>query len=78
MSYFPYVYATVESECQTEGFKYIGYGICVRDERTGKQRLFRDISVRKREIDELVKRCNALKLDPVHIEDVIEDFLFDM
>ena len=30
------------------------------------------------EIDELVKRCNALKLDPVHIEDVIEDFLFDM
>ena len=50
MSYFPYVYATVEKECQIEGYRYIGYGICVRDVGTGREISFHDISVRREDI----------------------------
>ena len=76
MSYFPYIYTVLESECQVEGYKYTGYGIRVRNLQTDESRAFFDISVRRGDVEELVDRCNRLGLDPVHIDDVIEDFLF--
>ena len=37
----------------------------------------KDISTEKRKIEELVTLCNSLSLSPIHIKDVIEDFLVD-
>ena len=75
MSYFKYVYSVVESNCEVEGYKYVGYGICVTKVSTGDSRSFCDISVRRGEVEALADRCNRLELDPIHIEDVIDDFL---
>ena len=76
MCCFPYLYTVIESECKVEGYEYTGYGICVRNAETGESTSFRDISVRREEVEELINRCNKLQLDPIHIEDVIEDFIF--
>ena len=75
MCNFVYVYTVIESGCQVEGYKYTGYGICVENTATGESRSFKDISVRRKEIEELSDRCNRLQLDPIHIEDIIDDFL---
>lgn len=34
-----------------------------------------DISTEKEKIEKLVRLCNELDLDPIHIHDVVEDFL---
>lgn len=34
-----------------------------------------DVTSDKTRLAELVQRCNRLKLSPIHLEDVIEDFL---
>ena len=75
MCYFPYVYTVIQSDCQIDGYKYTGYGICVKNMSTGESRSFSDISVSRKDIEELSDRCNRLQLDPIHIEDVIDDFL---
>lgn len=75
MSCFEYEYSLVESDCEIEGYKYTGYGICVRSVSAGEIKSFPDISVRRGDVLELVDRCNRLALDPIHIEDVIDDFL---
>ena len=36
-----------------------------------------DVSKNKYLIDNLVKLCNDLQLDPIHLDDVIDDFLND-
>ena len=75
MSYFEYEYSVIESDCEVEGYQYTGYGICVSNLKSGERRSFCDISPRRREVEELAERCNRLRLDPVHIDDVIDDFL---
>ena len=75
MCYFPYLYTVIESECEVEGYKYTGYGICIKNTDTGESRSICDISVHRKDIEELSDRCNRLQLDPIHIEDVIDDFL---
>lgn len=75
MSCFEYEYSLVESDCEVDGYKYRGYGICVRKVGTEEARSFFDISTRRGDVLELVDRCNRLALDPIHIEDVIDDFL---
>ena len=75
MSCFKYVYSVIESNCEIEGYKYVGYGICVTNVSTGASKGFCDISVRRGEVEEIAERCNRLELDPIHIEDVIDDFL---
>lgn len=76
MSKFQYVYTTVKDDCKSDGFEYVGYGICVTDLLSHTCFTIHDISVRGEEIERLAKKCNELQLDPIHIEDVIEDFLF--
>ena len=75
MCYFSYVYTVIESDCEVEGYRYKGYGVCVKNTATGEERTFCDISTRREEIEALCQRCNRLRLDPIHIEDVIDDFL---
>ena len=76
MCYFPYVYAVIKGDYHVDGYKYTGYGICIKNRDTGESRIISDISVRRKDVEELIERCNRLELDPIHIEDVIDDFLY--
>lgn len=68
-------YELIEGSFTLDSKTYVGYGISVIDTRSGKCTLFHDISVNKNDIANLVSLCNELKLDPIHIRDVIDDFL---
>ena len=75
MCSFQYVYTLVESVFEAEGHTYKGYGICVRNKETNEALTYHDVSVNKCEIERLAMLCNKLQLDPIHIEDVIDDLL---
>ena len=52
-----------------EGNEHIGYGI------SGDGISFADISVNFTDVQKLVSMCNDMKLDSVHLYDVVEDFV---
>lgn len=52
-----------------EGKLWNTYGITYGDI------VIEDISTEKEKIEKLVRLCNELDLDPIHIHDVVEDFL---
>ena len=54
--------------------KYCAYGI---DILKGCELLktIKDISLNENDVNELINKCNRLKLSEIHIDDVIEDFL---
>ena len=62
---------TYEDEVGT----HTGYGIAVVDCRANTISAATDLSSNKSEVAELVSRCNELELSPVHVKDVVEDFL---
>ena len=62
-------YKVIEDKINIEGKSFITYGISYNDI------IIHDISIRKDKIDKLIKRCNNYKLDPIHIYDIIDDFL---
>lgn len=53
------------------GTKHDTYGISYADKE------IKDISTEKKKVEKLVSLCNNLSLSPIHINDVIEDFLVD-
>ena len=57
-----------------EDQSHIGYGIgcCVNNSA------FEDMSTDPIAIENLINLCNKLKLSPLHLEDVVEDFLVDV
>ena len=66
------MYAVVAKEyCQDEK-TYQSYGIQYAD------RVIDDITLDKGALERLVELCNRLELSVCHIDDVIEDFLFEM
>ena len=72
---FQYEYSLIESECETDGYSYKGYGIRVQNVKTKQVDSYFDVSVNRAEVERLARLCNKLQLDPIHIEDVIEDML---
>jgi len=72
---WPYRYALVEETIETEGFSYVGYGILLVDKESSCLKFHSDISSDREAVESLVHRCNALFLDPIHFENVVEDFL---
>lgn len=53
-----------------EGERHVVYGI-----RCNDAYCFEDISTNKNAVEELADKCNKFSLSPVHLADVIEDFL---
>ena len=41
-------------------------------------RIIKDISIDKKKVEQLVELCNKNKLSPIHLDDVIDDFLVDL
>ena len=73
-------YEILEQPCFLEGIAYISYGIaaCARTKRNEAPAviaLVKDITPNRKKLLELVKNCNRLNLSPLHLKDVVEDFL---
>ena len=45
---------------------------------TCEGREIKDISTDKAKVESLINRCNQNNLSPLHLDDVIEDFLVDL
>lgn len=54
--------------------EYFSYGIAVF-EGNAAPKIISDVSVEKEPLEELCRRCADEGLDPIHIYDIIEDFL---
>ena len=71
-----YLYSILEDEYILEGQAHTGFGIIITstiaNEVVAK---IEDITTSKYELCTLVQLCNDLSLDPIHIYDVVEDFL---
>lgn len=67
-------YILIRSAFLSEGRLNLLYGIrCVAGWRTVES--CRGISSNKSSVQELVSLCNKLGLSPVHLADVVEDFI---
>lgn len=65
-------YIVVQGVYLIDGESHTGYGIAY----TGNSTLsFEDLTRNPTTIAELVRLCNELDLSPIHLRDVVEDFL---
>lgn len=55
-----------------QGITHKTYGI------TCEERIILDISTNKQSTETLIKKANEMGLSPIHLDDVIEDFLVDL
>ncbi len=73
---FKYEYRLFEGDYILEGQNYMGYGISVVDKEQKKEIMrIEDITLSKAELIELIEKCNKLCLSPMHIYDVVYDFI---
>ena len=68
-------YILICAVCADDHGTHKGFGIAAIDNGSMTISAALDLSCNESEVAELVKRCNELKLSPVHFQDVIEDFL---
>lgn len=59
--------------CDRTGETRTGYGLMVWDNGAGQ--MFRDLCGRAEPVLDLAERCNAGRLDPGQLREVVEDFL---
>ncbi|MBQ4327978.1 MAG: hypothetical protein IJC32_06160 [Clostridia bacterium] len=74
------IYERIRGITVSEGKRYTTYGIvaralCGSEQNSVTVASVPDISTDMAEVDALVARCNRLALSPVHLNDVVEDFL---
>lgn len=70
-----YFYEVVRQSLTTDELgTYVTYGIRVSTERT-QITFVSDISTDEHAVKHLAERCTREQLDPIHLNDVIEDFL---
>ena len=58
--------------------RYIGYGIGVYRKCNGKEYFIRyipDVFTERKSAEKMVRNCTALQLEPIHLEEIIEEFL---
>ena len=68
----------VQSTYKNGAAKRTGFGIAVVEEYDGITTILEsisDISSNIKPVKRLVEVCNNLQLDPIHLQDVISDFL---
>ena len=73
-----YKYIVVQSTYKNGDITRIGFGIAAVEEYDGVTTVLESISDLSSDIEpieRLVKVCNNLQLDPIHLQDVVTDFL---
>lgn len=73
-------YGMTEEIYTLNGKSRKSYGIAVYSnaEEDGSATILtavRDITSERERLEDLVRKCNLLELSPIHLDDVIEDFL---
>lgn len=69
-------YSIFEDKYVLEGQTYTGFGILITSIADNMVvAKIEDVTTSKYELCRLVQLCNELSLDPIHIYDVVEDFL---
>lgn len=63
------MYKVIEDKVILDGKEYQTYGIQCGDIYV------KDVSADRAKVHELVEACNKFALEPIHLMDVIEDFL---
>lgn len=71
-------YVLLEDNLVFEENTYLTYGIAVAESDKTHGEEYHNISTDRDAVFSLVKRCNELLLDPVHLKDVVEDFLISV
>lgn len=76
------VYGICEEIYELQGESRISYGIAVYDSGADGSiaaviERISDITSDRERLSELVDTCNLLKLEPDHLDEVVEDFLSD-
>lgn len=71
-----YLYTVFKSKHTIDDITYTSFGIVITSTQDNSviERIA-DISTSKEKIKKLVNLCNELSLEPIHIYDVIEDFI---
>ncbi len=73
------IYTLVEEKYTLNGKEYISYGVSgfadTNDESASVIASAHHITHKKNRLAVLVALCNRLKLEPIHLNDVVEDFL---
>ncbi len=67
------MYYLIKDTYTLEGEAHIGYGIGCSDSK--RSSTFEDLTTDQNRADTLIEQCNKLHLSPIHLEDVVEDFL---
>lgn len=73
-----HTYVLITGEYLVDDQLHIGYGISVKSTESTESNaktVFQDISTDQNAIANLVLLCNLNELDPVHLQDVVQDFL---
>lgn len=72
-------YGICEEIYELQGERRVSYGIAVYDAENTSTVLdhISDITEDYERLSELIKTCNSLELSPIHLNEVVEDFLSD-
>lgn len=67
-------YSLIKGTYLIEGEAHIGYGIGYTENSALS---FENLALNPIPVAKLVKLCNELDLSPIHLKDVVEDFLIE-
>lgn len=72
-------YGVREEIYELQGERRISYGIVVYDSQNTYTVLesMADITTDRERLLSLVEKCNTLKLSPIHLKDIVEDFILE-
>lgn len=73
-----HTYVLITGEYLVDDQVHIGYGISVKSTATIEadiKTVFQDISADENSVADLIRNCNLYELDPIHLQDIVEDFL---
>ncbi len=69
-------YQIIECSVELDGINYTSYGIGYVSAGT-LLFVIKDLTLNRARVEKFVSLCNDLQLDPIHIDDAVEDFLAD-
>ncbi len=64
-----------ESFESDDGDSYISFGVIAESDKGKIIASVLDLSTERSEVERLISLCNELELDPIHLNDVAEDFV---
>ena len=71
-------YIIVQNKYYCENLSIVSFGMAIAEEHNGSVTIlktFADLSPNFADVEKLVRLCNEQKLDLIHLDDVINDFI---